>query len=127
MIMKKILFIIIMAAIFSCDKYEKYNLYIDNQTNETIKISFSGNSPYTNLNPENLFFHPLQQKLLYEEEGDAMKDGCYTGIKEDEVTIYSTSGKTVRKEIWDVNNWICNGSFEDGWEMIFVITENDLE
>ena len=124
--MKKIISITIAIVCFSCDKYVPYTMYIDNQTNDTIQIVFLDKSPYKMLNADSLFFPPLQKKLFYNVEGDPMKEGCYTGIKEDEVKIVSVLGKSLRKDIWNVKNWICSGNFKDGWKMIFVITENDL-
>ena len=60
--------------------------------------------------------------------GTAVKDGCrYTGILEDQVVIYSTAERKLRKAIWNVGNWDCEGSFRLGWEKTFVITEDDLE
>ena len=126
--MKKIIFIIILVVTcFSCGD-TLYTMYIDNQTSDSIQIVFLGKSPYIMITPDSLYFPPMQKRLLYGASGRASKDGCgYTGIKEEEIKISTFSGKKLRKEIWNVKNWDCNGSFKQGWEMNFVITENDLE
>jgi len=126
--MKKIIFVIVAVAFFACDFKSEYSMCIDNQTNDTIKIVFLDKSPYKMLNPDNLFFPPMQKKLVYNTVGSSTRNGCnYTGIKEGEVMVYISSGKTLRKEIYNVNNWICSGSFHGGWKKIFIITEDDLE
>ena len=128
--MKKIIILLLVVVIkfsSSCDFYTPYHLIIDNQTSDTLKISFLGKSPYVMINPDSLVFPPKHKKVLYEATGAASKDGCYTGIKEDGIKIYISSGKVLQKNIWNVNNWNCNGSFKNGWDMTFVVTENDLE
>jgi hypothetical protein len=103
-------------------------LLIDNRTGETIKIEFNEKSPYRIINADYLFFSPNSKKMLYGAVGPASKDGCsYTGIKEGQVVIYTLSGRKLKKNIWDITNWDCVGSFNKGWEQTFVITENDLE
>ena len=130
--MKKIAFIIFTAIAiiyFSCgDVWVRYAMYIDNQSSDTIKIVFHDESPYTIIRPDYLFFPPLQKKLLWGTSEHPIKDGCdYTGINEDEVTIYSTSEREIKKAIWEVSNWDCQGSFKDGWILTFVIEEEDLK
>jgi hypothetical protein len=96
--MKRIVFIIIVIACFACgDRYVNYTMYIDNRTSDTIKIVFFNNSPYAMITADSLFFPPLRKKLLYGAEGEPLKDGCYTGIKEEDVKIYSISGKKYEK------------------------------
>ena len=123
-----IIYIIIAVVCLSCDIYVNYDMYIDNQTSDTIQIVFLDKSPYATIDPDSLFFPPLHKKLLYCGAGAPVKNGCnYTGIREEEIKVYSSSGKRLRKDIWNVNNWDCNGSYKQGWEMIFVIREDDLE
>lgn len=114
----------LLIVVSGCDIFAPYILIIDNQTNDTIGISFSEKSPYNGIRevlPESI-------GVLYEAEGRATKNGCgYTGINEGEIDIQTSSGRTLKKEIWDVNNWNCNGSFRGGWNLTFVITEDDLE
>ena len=105
-------------------------MYIDNQTSsDTIKIVFFDKSPYAMIFPDSLYFPPLRKKLLYGGGGRPEKDWCnYTRIKEDQIKIYSTSGKKIKKDIWNVNNWDCQESYKlSSWEKTFVITEDDLE
>ena len=70
----------------------------------------------------------MQKKVLHEAEGRMMKNGCgYTGIKENEVNISTTSGRELRKDIWNIDNWECRGAQKDGWNLTFIVTEEDLE
>ena len=126
--MKKLAFAIITTICFSCgDSFVPYTLHIDNRTEDTIKIVFLDGSPYKMINPDTLYFPPKQKKLLYAAEGRLMKDGCYTGINENEVEIHTSSERKLRKNIWDVENWECKGARKEGWHLVFVIAENDLE
>ena len=98
---------------------------IDNQTNDVIRMVFLEKSPY---GPNEFLFPPLQKTTFHDVEGSASRDGCsYTGINEDQVMIHSTTGRKLRKEIWNVGNWDCKGSFRLGWEKTFVVTEDDFE
>jgi hypothetical protein len=125
--MKKII-LILLFGFSNCDPYVPYYLNIDNRTTDTIKIVFLGNSPYIMINSDSLIFPPKYKKMLWGTEGHPTKDGCsYTGIKKDEIGIYTFSGKKLRKEIWDIKNWDCIGSYDNGWEQTFIITEDDLE
>ena len=128
----KNLFLII-ATVFVCvscgDVIVIYELNIDNRTNDIIRIRFSEKSPYHKIfiNPDSLIFLPQSKKFLYVGEGYPSKNGCdYTGILKDQVEVEVYSGKVLTKEIWDVSNWDCVGSFKDGWVQTFVITEEDL-
>jgi len=128
--MKKAALLLITTICLNCgDVYVMYTMYIDNQTkDDTIKIVFLDKSPYTMIMPDYLFFPPMYKKLLYGAEGREIKNSCgYTGIKEEEVEVYSCSGKKIRKDIWNIDNWKCSGSKSEGWTLTFVITENDLE
>ena len=126
--MKKIIIIITVIVFYGCgDVFVPYTLNIDNASRDTIKIVFFEKSPYAKINPDFLLFFPKQKKLLYGAEGHPVENGCdYTGILEEECKVYTSSGKTLRKEIWNVNNWGCKGSKKGGWEKTFVITEEDL-
>ena len=128
--MKKIIIVLIVLLIkfSSCgDVFVHYSLNVDNQTRDTIKIVFLDNSPYKMVNPDSLYFPPKHKKLLYGASGRVIEDGCYTGIKEKEIKVYTSSGRELRKDIWNVNNWECRGAKMEGWNMTFVITEYDLE
>jgi hypothetical protein len=127
--MRNIVFIVMIAVFSGCgDKYAPYTVNIDNKTKDSLKIIFSGESPYININQDSLIFPPMSKKLLYMAYGRLMKNGCdYTGIIEEECEVFTSSGRRLKKEIWNVNNWDCNGCFECGWTMNFVIIEDDLE
>ena len=123
-----LIIVILVEFSSSCDVFTPYHLNIDNQTSDTLKIVFLGKSPYIMVSPDSLIFPPKHKKMLYGAVGRAIKDGCdYTGIKEDEIKVNTSSGRELRKVIGNVDNWDCKGSYKHGWDMTFVITENDLE
>lgn len=125
--MKKI-FLMLIFGFMSCDRYTTYKLYIDNQTEDTIEIVFSAESPYSMINQEYLTFTSKSKKILYGAEGRIINDPCnYIGINEKEVEVRTSSGRKIRKDIWVISNWNCEGSDDKGWEQTFVITEDDLE
>ena len=121
--------VVLTALCFGCgDRDVPYTLHIDNQTGDTIKIVFLEGSPYKMINPDSLYFSPKQKRLLYGAEGNPIRNGCdYTGINENEVEIHTSSGRKLQKDIWNVQNWKCEGARKSGWHLTFVITENDLE
>jgi hypothetical protein len=127
--MKKKVIVVIAFVIgfWGCDYSSFLSLNIDNQTNDTIKIVFSEISPYyKTVNSDSLIFYPKCKKMFYGIETMELK-ACYTGIKENEIKVYTSSGRKLRKDIWDINNWICNEGYYRDWEVIFVITEEDLQ
>ena len=101
--MKNLLLIIATAFLcVSCDIFVIYGLDIDNRTNETIRIRFSEESPYSKIFADSLVFFPKSKKFLYVGQGRASKNGCgYTGILKDQVEVEVYSGKVLTKEIWD--------------------------
>jgi hypothetical protein len=103
-----------------------YYVHIDNCTDDTIRITIFEKPPYQK--EMNLEIPPKGKGIIFDQEVTARRNECkYILIYEGEVDIQTSSGRTLTKEIWDVNNWICKGSFKGGWERIFVITEDDLE
>jgi len=128
--MKKltIVLIVLLIVFWGCDFYGFHSLSVDNRTNDTIKVVFIDKSPYKMIvEPDSLYFPPLQKKMFYGVLAGATRYGCdYTGIKKDEIEIYTLSGKKLKKDIWNVNNWDCKGSFRSGWEKTFIIIEDDL-
>ena len=127
--MKNLLLIIGAAFLcVSCDIFVPHILNIDNRTNDTIRIRFSEESSYSKIFADSLVFLPQSKKLLYGVEGYQIRNGCdYTGIFKDQVKVELSSGKILTKDISDVANWNCSGSFRVGWEQTFVIEEEDLE
>ncbi len=128
--MKKLAVILLAlsASTMSCDFYAPYYMYVDNQTNDTVRITLLEESPY--YSEIDLEVLPERKNLLYEEENDAMRNRCnylIRVINKGEVNVSTSSGRTLKKAIWDVNNWLCKGSFKGGWTQTFVITEDDLE
>lgn len=124
--MKRLVFIVILGF-WGCDIYAPYQMYIDNQTEDTIEVIFLEGSPYSMIDPSYLTFPPRTKKIFYDIEATATKHGCdYTGINEGGVEVHASSGRKLLKNIWDINNWNCQGSFRGGWTQTFIITEADL-
>jgi len=125
---KTILILLIALGVIGCDPYVSYYLYIDNRSEDTIKIVFLEKSPYLMINPDSLVFYPNSKKMLWGAEGTPSRDGCsYTGINKDEVEFVISSNKKLKKEIWNIKNWNCSGSYNNGWTKTFTINEEDLE
>jgi hypothetical protein len=80
--MKKltIVMITLFVGFLSCDWYEMRTAYIDNQTNDTIRIVFMDKSQYSKIQDAFVFL-PKQKTMLYEIMVRASKEGCYMGIK----------------------------------------------
>ena len=120
---KNILLLVIFICCTACDIYAPVVLNIDNQTNDTIMIKCLEGIGF-----ESLVCLPQSMALFYSECDFAIKNGCdYPLLTKNFVGVYTSSGEKLRKEFWKPNNWDCNGSFKYGWEMTFVITEEDLE
>jgi hypothetical protein len=119
--MKKLL-ILIVIVLFGCgDDYIIITLNIDNRTNETFVISFPQKRPP---------FECLPYKVTIFDKVETRKANnfdCTPHITRDDVEVNTYSGKILKKDIWDGDNWLCNGNKDNGWEMTFVITEDDLE
>lgn len=117
----------ILLILFSCgDVYVPYQIGIDNKTNDTVKIYFFGNSAYTQ-GVDSVICLPNTKTVYSDHSGRALKDGCYTGINKDEVIVMTNNGKNLKKDIANLSNWECIGSYSAGWIMIFIIVDSDLE
>ena len=119
----RILFIvIILNGLISCgDQYIPYSLIIDNKTNDTITIfDKKFNNLFTiNPNVKDLFFK-TNIRLIYNYD-------CDPKIQEDDFLISTQSGRKLIKNMWIASNWICIGSDKNGWELTFIINEEDLQ
>ncbi len=133
--MKKLMIILnvlcivtLLVGTLGCDYFSLCYMYVDNQTNDVIRITVSEKPPYY---PKIVLeVLPNSKGLLYEDGIPDKKINCadmLRPINEVEVDIQTSSGRTLIKEIWDISNWRCSGSWEEGWEQTFTITEDDLE
>jgi hypothetical protein len=124
--MKEIILLLITSAgLISCgDEYISYKLYMDNQTNDTINISFTSKN-------HTIVCLPHSVSLIYGTEGRVVSNfECNPQLfknSKSEIKITTNTGKILKKDIFNNNNWECSGDKKKGWDMIFVITENDLE
>lgn len=126
--MKKIFFIVIIVLTCGCgDINVFYDLTIINKTTDTIKFYFEGTTAYTQ-GKDSVIVYPLSENNYFHSEGRPVKNGCeYSGIYPNDVKVVLSSGKSLVKEISNINNWECKGNSKTGWKMTFVINENDLE
>ena len=122
--MKKTLSILIILLCISCgDEFIPYYLIIDNQTSDTINITLP-------LNHKEYSFISLpntKNDLLKTNIRVIQNFNCDPLIEQNKVKIKTSSGRKLNKEMWNANNWECNGSTYKGWALTFIITENDLE
>ena len=133
--MKKIFILIALAiCLSSCgDDWRIKEFYIDNQTEDTIRIVFNEIHPFYNyMDPDNLIYLPHQKKIFFDLEvrkplgGDI---GCkYSGIKKEDIEIYISSGRKLVKEFTDFeSNWDCEKDKYGNITRTFKINEEDLE
>ncbi len=113
------------------DIWAPIKLEINNQTSDTIEIKFLEKVPYYRTDSDfQIFVNPNQKASLYEGIGQAI-NSCreFFKIEKDKLLINFSSGRTLKKDLWDINNWNCKGSNTDkeGWTLTFVVTESDLE
>jgi hypothetical protein len=126
--MKKTIVVLVISLIgfLSCERYIPYQIGIDNKTNDTIKVYFLNNAIYTQ-GVDSVICFPNSKKIYFNHSGRSSKYNCYTGINKNEVITSTSSGRNLKKDMTNLNNWECEGSYETGWFMTFVITEEDLE
>jgi len=131
--MRKYLIIItVIGFLNACgDIWAPIKVGIDNQTSDTIQIKFLEKNSYYRIDSDSLIFvNPNQKTFLYQGIGQAI-NSCreFFKIEKDKLLINFSSGRALKKNLWDINNWNCKGSntAEDGWTLIFVITESDLK
>jgi len=122
MIMKRTIFILSIIFFFvGCgDEWVPITLVVNNTTKDTISITLlSKTYEFVSL--------PNSSKEFYKTEAHPANNfDCDPRIY-DEVETKTNSGKTLKKNFADKNNWNCEGDKHNGWTMTFVITENDLE
>lgn len=131
--MKTTIAIIVSLVIFMClclscgDEYTTYTSSIDNQTSDTIYISFSGNTAYAQ-SRNSITCLPYVNNIYYKANGRILKKiDCDPQISSDEVNIETSSGRSLKKDISDEDNWVCDGNNKDGWVMTFIVSESDIE
>jgi hypothetical protein len=136
--MKKIFFLVcatVFCGLTGCgDTRILYTSSIDNQTKETIKIFFYGQTAYIH-GCDYVICFPVAKNEYYTAIGSVnqiKKDNnlasCDPQINKEEVRITVSNGKSLNKDITSKNNWICE---TDDWnsycERKFTVTEDDLE
>lgn len=121
--------IIITLGLMSCDKYSNYQMVISNNTHDTVKVYFTGQTAYTN-GTDSIIAVPLNQTVYYDAEGRKIKTEnhvCDPQISIDEVIIKTSSHRTLIKDISKKENWNCETDSKNTyWKMIFTIEEMDL-
>lgn len=128
--MRQILIVltVLLLGLMGCDKYSNYQIIIDNRTNDTIMILFSGNTSYTN-GIDSILVIPQSKNMYYNTEGRTMKNwNCDPQINKDEVIVKISNNKTLKKDISNKDNWNCETDKKNTyWKMTFLITMDDIE
>jgi len=114
----------------NCDKYSIYTIEIRNNTADTIRIFYKGTTEYTN-GTDSIIALPKSDTIYYNAEGPTIKSknhDCDPQISENEVTIKTSSNRTLTKNIANKENWNCETDDKNSfWKMYFTIEESDLE
>jgi hypothetical protein len=124
-----ILIFAVLGLVICCDEYSDYQMIIENNTQDTIEIVFSGHTAYTN-GTDSIIALPEKSTIYYDAEGRKIKSKnfeCDPQIAEDEVEIATSSSKTLTKEISNKENWECETNSKNTyWRLIFRINNADL-
>lgn len=109
------------AVLFSCDEFVPYEVFVDNQTNDTIKVVFKKvDHTYVCL--------PQTITPIYQTEGRATHHyDCDPGLSYWEAELYVSGGKTCKKDILNKDDFTCSGKRKKGYVQTFIVTEDDLE
>ena len=104
-------------------------MIIDNKTQDTIEIIFTGQTAYTN-GTDSIYALPMNQIIYFDAEGKKIKTKnfeCDPKISKDEVDISTSSNRILIKDISDKENWECETNSKNTyWRLIFKINETDL-
>ena len=105
----------------SCDEFVPYEVFIDNQTYDTIYIAFNKvDHTYTCL--------PNSTIPIYQTEGRIQSHyDCDPRLSYWEAEVKLNNGKKCKKDILNKDNFICEGKRRQGWKLTFIVTEDDIE
>jgi hypothetical protein len=124
-----LLILFIPGLLMCCDEYSDYQMIIDNNSLDTIKIVYSGTTAYTN-GTDSIIALPGEKTIYYDAEGRTIKSKnfeCDPQISKDEVNITTSSKRLLIKDISDKENWECETDSKNTyWKIIFQINETDL-
>lgn len=127
--LKHLSFCCFILTLSNCDKYSTFTIEIRNNSEDTISIYYTGTTAYTN-GVDSVISFPKSDTTYYIAEGKTVKSknhNCDPQISENEVTIKTSSNRTLIKNISDKENWICETDKKNTfWNMYFVIEESDL-
>jgi len=117
-------------SLTNCDKYSIYTIEIRNNSTDTIRIYYKGTTAYTN-GTDSIVALPQSDTIYYDVEGRTVTPKyfeCDPQISENEVTIKTSSNRTLTKNIANKENWNCETDRKNTyWNMYFTIEESDLE
>jgi hypothetical protein len=123
-------FLLILTLSNCGDKFSIYTIEIRNNTTDTIRIFYKGNTSYTN-RTDSIIAFPNSDTTYYCVEGRTIKSknqDCDPQNSENEVVVKTSSNRTLVKNIAAKENWSCETDEKNTfWNMYFVIKESDLE
>jgi hypothetical protein len=113
---------IVLFLASGCDRYWDTQKEFINNTEDTICIRFSGETAAYNLT-DSLFLLPGSRKVI--SPGRSMSNSCDPFIYSQEVTVETSSGRTLLKDISDAGNWSCEQN-KSTVNLKFVFNETDF-
>jgi hypothetical protein len=119
---KNLIVLILLLNLFGCgDAFIPITLSIENNTTDSITVMLiSKNYIFTS--------SPNSKQVFYKTEARIANNfDCDPRLSLDSIEVNTISGKVLLKNMKNKNNWNCSGGKNNGWNMTFVITENDLE
>ena len=123
-------FTLMVGCINGCDIYVDAQFSILNNTSDTIKLHFSELS-YFGLQDSIVICNPHTEDIFEKYKTDYIKNApCHPFIEEKtdlSITVTTSSGKTLKKDIHKNHNWYCAENSSHLWKVVFEINEEDLE
>ncbi|MEM7374762.1 MAG: hypothetical protein AAF587_39585 [Bacteroidota bacterium] len=98
------LFLFLLIPLFGCETLHQFTQTIQNTTSETIVLSFANES--LNYYPDSISIAPNSIETIYSfEKFGAQAEGLGCGIIGNDVRVRIESGKTLNKDINQLENW----------------------
>lgn len=121
--------LVLLLGLSGCDDYSTYTRVINNNTSDTIRVYYSGETARAN-RVDSVIVLPESSKIYYNREVITMtlkNYDCNPEIAENEVKVKTSGNRILNKLIWDQTNWSCDTDKKNTYyKMTFKISENDL-
>jgi len=116
---------------FPSHSYRQAQIAILNNTKDTIKFYFSDISYFLYLEDSIVVCKPYSENILEDYIVSYAKDiVCHPFIERHTdliITVTTSSGRTLIKDIKKNSNWYCAENSRSLWKVVFEINEEDLE